>query len=554
MILWRLGVALLLLLLVGLPLAWPARGLLTAAAWPDADTLIRIGFLSRNTALLVLLVELLAVPVGVGLAVLLFRTDLPGRALALVLLLLSLFVPLPLITSGWQAMLGSGGFWPLLAWDAAVGGWAPWAQGIGPAAWVHAVAGLPWVVLLVGRGLAGVERDLEEDALLLQGPAGVLWQVTLPRSVGAIAAAMLWLAVQTATEITVTDIMQVRTFAEEVYTQFVAPEPGFAWDPLASAISASLVGVVPFVMVVLLLGQQLAWALPAGPVPYHRAVQIPLGRSRWLAAAVVLLLAGALLAVPLAGLIWRAGLAGMPPAWSPELLLEQLIRTFRSDHGLLGRTLLVAGLSGALCASLALAACWLARGSRVLATGLLVLLAVAWVMPGPVVGLGLKGVFRAILDANGWPPWLAHLLWYGPSSLPLVWVYIIRLLPFAAAILWPGVRVVPPALVESAWLEGAGPLRELTWIAWPALWRTWLVASAAVGVLTLGELAAGKMISTPGAESYAEAVFTQMHYGVGPDLAARCLFLLLAACLGTGLVALLARGNPRAIQSNERRR
>ena len=111
------------------------------------------------------------------------------------------------------------------------------------------------------------------------------------------------------------------------------------------------------------------------------------------------------------------------------------------------------------------------------------------------------------------------------SSLPLVWVYVVRLLPFAAAILWPRTRLVPQQLLEAARLEGADTLRELLGVAWPALWRTWLVAAAAVAVLSLGELAGGKMVSTPGAESYAEALFSQMHYGVGPDLAARCLWL-----------------------------
>ena len=31
--------------------------------------------------------------------------------------------------------------------------WTPWGQGIGSAVWIHAVAGLPWVILLVGQGL-----------------------------------------------------------------------------------------------------------------------------------------------------------------------------------------------------------------------------------------------------------------------------------------------------------------------------------------------------------------------------------------------------------------
>src|SRR5688572_5404780 len=86
---------------VALPLAAPLGGLGGAAE--------RLGGLARNTAAVVLLVQLLAAPTGVLLAVLLERTDLPGRRIAWALLILSLFLPLPLIVSGWQGVLGAGG-------------------------------------------------------------------------------------------------------------------------------------------------------------------------------------------------------------------------------------------------------------------------------------------------------------------------------------------------------------------------------------------------------------------------------------------------------------
>ena len=47
----------------------------------------------------------------------------------------------------------------------------------------------------------------------------VFWKVTLPRAKLSIAAAGLWLALQVGGEITITDMMQARTFAEEIYTQ-----------------------------------------------------------------------------------------------------------------------------------------------------------------------------------------------------------------------------------------------------------------------------------------------------------------------------------------------
>src|SRR4051794_11593906 len=110
----RLAVASLLLLVVGLPLLLPFASLFDA----------RVVLLTRNTAVLVLLVLALALPAGVLLAVLLERTDLPGRRVGWALLTTSLFVPLPLVVSGWQGVVGAGGFAPLAAWGDALA-WSP---------------------------------------------------------------------------------------------------------------------------------------------------------------------------------------------------------------------------------------------------------------------------------------------------------------------------------------------------------------------------------------------------------------------------------------------
>src|SRR5207237_247574 len=100
--------------IVGIPLAQPfARlGQPTAWAWTTED-LQRIGHLAANTLFLAGSTCVLAVPAGTLLAVMLFRTNLPARHIFTALLLLSLFVPLPVIVSSWQGLLGSGGLLPL---------------------------------------------------------------------------------------------------------------------------------------------------------------------------------------------------------------------------------------------------------------------------------------------------------------------------------------------------------------------------------------------------------------------------------------------------------
>jgi ABC-type Fe3+ transport system permease subunit len=150
-----------------------------------------------------------------------------------------------------------------------------------------------------------------------------------------------------------------------------------------------------------------------------------------------------------------------------------------------------------------------------------------------------------LLDMSGWPVPVASVLWHGPSYLPLILVYIVRFLPLAIAFLWPLVRLLPRELFEAGRLEGAGPAQELFRIVTPLLWPASLRAALGVAVLSLGEVSAGKLVSTPGAESYAELVFTQMHYGVTADLAGQCLLLLAVVLAGALALRTISRSRVR---------
>src|SRR5260370_42443501 len=107
---WRVATALLLVFFAGVPLLLPFLDLCfsgaVADAWREGGRLV---LLARNTLLLIGVTLLLTLPVGVVLAVLLYRTDLPGRRSLRFLVLVTVFVPLPLFVSGWEAALGAGG-------------------------------------------------------------------------------------------------------------------------------------------------------------------------------------------------------------------------------------------------------------------------------------------------------------------------------------------------------------------------------------------------------------------------------------------------------------
>ncbi len=546
---WRLATAMLLVLSIGLPLAVPFFDLVQHAAvwqvWQESERLLQ---LAANTLLLVLGTLALTLPVGVFGAVLQYRTDLPFRGFFRFLTILTLFIPLPLIASAWQATLGTSGLLPLHMWSA-----TPWAQGMFPAIWVHAVAGLPWVIWLAGQGLCWVERELEEDALLVTTPWGVFWHVTLPRCRASLFAAGLWIALQTATEITVTDMMGVRTFAEEVYRQFVQPDialsSGGSRDVLARAMAVSVPGIALTWLLVVWAARRWERNLPPMETASAPLCLFQLGRMRWPIALGLLVVAGFLAGVPVASLVWKAGLAGSPQSWSAATTWKHLGIVAQVHWPLIAQSLFVAGAAGVGIAGLALVTCWLATESRRFLISLLLLLGAAWAMPGPVVGIGLKESINVLVEAEAWVG--AHLGWrhfqplavslyYGPSALPLAWAFLLRFFPYAVALLWPVVRLLPAELRDAARVDGARPWQELAYVVLPLTLPACVRAALAVAMLSLGELSAGKLVETPGSPTLAHVIFEQMHYGVTNNLAALCLILLLMAGIGGALVALLA--------------
>ena len=533
---WRWAVGAAVFLIVGVPLLIPFLGLFGSTAgwraWADAD---RISHLAAGTLELAAGALALSLPAGTVTAILLYRTDLPGRRFFYFLTILTLFVPLPLVASAWQAALGAGGWVATGIWSD-LSAWRPWPLGIGPAVWVHAMNALPWVVVIVGQGLRWVEPQLEEDAVLAAGPWRVLARVTLVRTAGAIGAAAMWVFVLVTTEITVTDTMQIRTFAEEVYTQLVVGD--------RDAVVRSVALATPLVL--------LTWLFLVGTVsrlerdlPAAEAVAPPLlfslGRARWPATGLMLLAIALFGGVPVASLIWKAGLSGTPAVWSGAVAWSHLARVISVRGSLVLASLELAALTGLAVAGLALLVCWVAAGSRGLFLLILGLMAAAWTLPAPLVGFGLKDTILRLLDLTH-SEFVAKVFYYGPSPAPVLWAHVIRFFPFGVALLWPLLRLIPAELYEAARVDGARPGQVFRWIVWPLGLPAAGQVAVAVAVLSLGELGAGKLVATPGPRIFAHEIFELMHYGVTNDLAALCLVLLaLVALGGVGWAAVASR-------------
>jgi ABC-type Fe3+ transport system permease subunit len=327
-------------------------------------------------------------------------------------------------------------------------------------------------------------------------------------------------------------MLQVRTFAEEVYNQFVRGDQ--AAVPRVTA--AALPAVVVLAALTLIVVRRWDRHLPPLNTLLTPPRTFPLGRLRWPCFGLILGIVAVFSLIPIASLLYKAGSAGSPESWTLRMVLGSLTKAAQVRSGMVASSLFLAVVTGAFAATLGVVACWLALEARWFRFSLLALMAIAWAMPGPVLGIALKDVIDLVRDAVPLP-FVAQALYYGPSPVPAGWAYLLRFFPAALAVLWPVVRLLPTELRDLARVDGLTPRQEFRYVVWPLTWPAVCRAALAVAVLSLGELGASKLVEPPGSVTFAHELFSQMHTGTTNDVAALCLLLLGMTLVGGALVA-----------------
>ena len=485
--------------------------------------------LALNTLLLTAAACAIAVPLGTLVAFLLARTDLPGRRAGMAVVGVMLFVPLYLQAAAWQAGFGLSGWYTLAL------GTPAWVDGWTGAVWVHAMAGLPWVVLIVGIGLRLIEPELEEQALLDGSPAQVLFRVTLRGALPAVGVAALWVAIVTAGEMTVTDLFVVRTYAEVLYVQFAeGRQPG-------EAALAAMPGVLLTAVLVAAGLAVCARLAPRGrPISFRRRWGFRLGRWRAPAAILTALLLVLLIGVPVSNLCYKAGVivtqvdAERVRSWSPGKCLTVVAESPWRYRREFGWSLLIGSLAATAAVTAATALAWVARGGRRGAVGTLLIAAVCLALPGPVIGAGLIQLLNR--------PEVPGMVFLYDRSILAPWLAMtIRGLPLATLVMWHALRTVPREMLDSAAVDGAGPLTQLLQIALPcrkaAAALAWIVAMA----VALGDLGASILVAPPGVRTLSTSIFDLLHSSVEDQVAGICLALILLFAAVTAVAAWLVR-------------
>ena len=451
--------------LVTAVLLLPLVFLLIEARGAGVDTVASLidrpltGQLLWNTVRLTVVVTLLCAVIGTGAAWLVERTDLPGRRIWAVLLVVPLAIPDFVVSFGWAS----------LSTD---------VSGFQGAVLVMTLSVYPLVYLPVAASLRNADPALEEVAMNLGlGRLRTFWRVTLRQARVAILGGCLLVALGLLAEYGAFEILGYQTFTTEIFTEF-----SVSFNiPTACALSLVLIALG-----LLVLAGEAAVRGRARGSRVDRMAQRTTGRhhlGRWTlpACAALALLAALALGVPVGSAVYW-WVTGTQHPFTGDSLLDSA-----------WHTALYSGSAALLATCMALPVGILAvrhdgRMRRLLERGSYLVLA----MPGLVIALSLTYFSETYADG----------IWYQTAPM-LVVTYAIMFFPLALVGVRASVAQAPPGLEEVAHSLGLGRPAVLWRVTRPLVAPGLAAAFCLVFLSAVTELTATLILIPTGAQTLA---------------------------------------------------
>lgn len=485
---------------VVLPLAYLAvrAGTASRGAW-DVLEPERTGRLVVDTFALVAAVVAASGAIGLALAWLVVRTDVPGRRVWAVAAALPLVIPSYVAALALLGALGPRGMLQGVLERLFGIERLPEIYGFPGAVLALTLSTYPYVYLLSAAALRGVDPSLEEAARGLGASRlRTFALVTLPALRPSIAAGGLLVALYVLADFGAVSLMEYPALTRAIYLQYQAL---FDRDP-AAVLGLVLVALTAVVLVCESAFRRRA-AARSSPGAARPPARIPLGGWRW----------------PALG--FCAGSIGV------FLVLPVVVLTYWTWQAVpLGRSIVLP---------------WREALNSTLASGLAAAIAVAAVVPVAVLAQRharwwTRALERASFLANALPGIVVALSLvffaarYGGrlyQSLPLlVFAYVVRFVPQALAAVGSALRTVNPRLEEAARALGRGTLGVVSTVTVP-LARPGLLAGAALVFLSsMKELPATLLLRPIGFDTLATEIWSATSAAAYSEAAPAALLLM----------------------------
>lgn len=432
----------------------------------------RLPGLMWNTLSLAFLVAVGCFIFGVSAAWWVSRWDFPGRRAAIWLMVLPLTIPTYVFAHIYTTLLEEegwiGSLWVGMFGDALS---IPDIYNVFGATAVLSLAGFSYVFLLARSALSMSTQTIEEAARM-QGatPLQVFWQVNLPLLRPAIAAGLAMVVLHVLSDFGAVSMLRYQTFTLSIYLQMSGR---FDYQAAAGLSLILVLLSLTFLQVERFFrNRQRYYSLRQTRQSNLRPAGAMLTFLIWLGLGTITLLSFVL---PVAWMI----------SWTWEAFAQHLIGAEFLDYAL--NSLFVAVLAASIAVVVAFpVAFYNARRRSALSHLFLQMSSVGFVLPGPVIALGLLSFIIAQLP----------LLYGGITALLLAMV--IRYLPLAVQSQDAALQQLTPSVEQAGRSLGAGPIENLRRVILPMLKGGMATAWVLVFIDTLKELPATLILRPTG--------------------------------------------------------
>ncbi len=466
-----------------------------------------------------------AVVIGTVLALLLDRTNLPGRGILRIFLLSPLLVPPFVGAIAWLGLFGPGGqinhFW------SQVFGSPLWNMyGGAGVVFLLTVHSYPLAYLIVGAALRRVPGDLEQAAQISgANPWRAVTKITMPLVRPAQISAFTLIAVQNLADFGIPAIIGTpggyQTLATMIYRYI---QSGTVSEPLqvVSTIGALLLllAIIGVLLEYRASGRSMGLDGPAAP-------QQTLNLSTWkhVVGFMSWIVGLAITVLPLLALAVQSFLSapGQPLRWE-NLTLNSMTRALTANTTIVGAynsiflaasAALICGVIGGLVSVLLTRT--LSRTNVPLRIVVMLpqavpglILAVGWLLIGPSLGL-----FNTI--------WL------------ILCAYVMGFIALVVQTVNAPLRSIPVALEEAARISGAGGLRTLITISWRMAMPAIFTGMMLVLLTSVRELTISVLLLAPGSQTLGVAIFNLQQAGDYNAASALSLIVVVLGLFGLSL-------------------
>ncbi|MFA9556025.1 ABC transporter permease [Evansella sp. AB-rgal1] len=468
----------------------------------------RIPQLLWNTLSLTVAVTVLAVIIGVSLAWIVVRTDVPGRKMWQWLLALPLVIPPYVGAVTYIIIFGPSGWardaWRETPWLVSTFGEYPiniysfWGV-----FFVLTMFTYPYVFLIASASLRKMNRNFEEVARS-QGlsTAQVFWKVNLPFLRPAIGAGAILISLYVLSDFGAIAMLRYVTFTAAIYFQ----RAGF------DTASATVLSLVLIVLTVVILWLE---SVTRKKNKYYQTTNtykepdiLPLGKWKLLTILYVLVVFTVSVLLPIVVLTY----------WSIIGIGRGAID--ERFFGFAWNSIKVSGFAAILCMVLAMPIIYLkSRYPSIISTTIDKLSYAGYALPGVIVALGFVFIFNN------------HLPILYNTFYMVALAFVVRFLPQAMQAGEASLSLVSPRIDEAARSLGYPPWKVMVKVIMPTILPGVLAGGALVFVSSIKELPATLMLRPPGFDTLAVRIYFEASEAFYHLAAPPALLIILVSCL-----------------------